>query len=110
MIGVWDAATGEQLQKLNCRTGKVLSMAVCGANLIATGGSDNLVRIWNWQTQAEADHLQGHTGSVATLAFDRASGVIVSGSYDTTVREWQLPAPEAAGDTAGDIQTDSRVR
>ena len=45
-------------------------MAVCGEDLIATGGSDNLVRVWNWHTQIEADRLQGHTGSVATLAFD----------------------------------------
>ena len=63
-------------------------MTVCGEDLIATGGSDNVVRIWNWRNQAEADRMLGHTGSVAALAFDPASGVIVSGSFDTTVRVW----------------------
>lgn len=109
-ICIWDASTGEQLQKLNCRSGKVLSMVVCGENLVATGGSDNVVRIWNWQTRSEADRLLGHTGSVATLAFDATSGVIVSGSYDTTVRVWKLRAVETPAGTAAEVDPDSRVR
>ncbi len=67
-------------------------------HLIATGGSDNVVRVWNWQTQTEADGLLGHTGSVASLAFDPSSRTIISGSYDTTVRVWRL---RAAGGGAG---------
>ena len=77
---------GTALTKFSCPSAKVLSMAVCGEHLIATGGSDNVVRIWNWQTQTEVDRLLGHTGSVATLAYDPTSGVVLSGSYDTTVR------------------------
>jgi WD40 repeat protein len=82
-------------------------MAVCGSDLIATGGSDNVVRIWNWQTLAEADKLLGHTGSVATLAFDPQSNVIISGSYDTTVRVWRL---KAAGGKDTASNQDSHVR
>jgi WD40 repeat protein len=110
MISIWSTTTGERLEELNCRTAKVLSMAVCGPNLIATGGSDNAVRIWNWQTRNEAEHFVGHTGSVATLAFDPASGVIVSGSYDTTVRVWRLAAGGGSPDTAGETLPGRRVR
>jgi len=74
---------------------------VCGDNLIATGGSDNLVRVWNWQTGSEADRLAGHTGSIAALSYDADSGQIISGSYDTTVRVWTLKPASPAADTAG---------
>jgi len=109
-VSVWNTTSGEQLKTLHCQAGKVLSMAVCGENLIATGGSDNLIRIWNWQTQTLADQLQGHTGSVASLAFDKTSGTIISGSYDTTVRVWRLPGGSKQGTTAAGTEETSRIR
>jgi WD40 repeat protein len=108
-ISVWDTATGQELHKFNCPAGRVLSMSVCSDSLIATGGSDNLVRIWNWQSQAEIDRLLGHTGSVAALAFDRESNVIISGSFDTTVRVWKLnPTGGGRDTTAGAAATRAR--
>ena len=109
-VTVWDAATGEALQTLDCRTGKILAMVVCSEQLIATGGSDNVISVWNWQTQTQADRLVGHTGSVATLAFDRASGTIISGSYDTTVRVWRLPTGGNSQNAAVETNEESRVR
>jgi WD40 repeat protein len=88
----------------------VLSMAVCGEQFIATGGSDNVIRVWNWQTQAEAEQLLGHTGSVASLAFDGTSRTIISGSYDTTVRVWRLPSGKKGQSTAAGGDEESRVR
>ena len=109
-ISVWDAHTGEQRGALRPRSGKVLSMTVCGDDLIATGGSDNVVRVWNWRTQQEADRLQGHTGSVATLAYDPASAMIISGSFDTTVRVWKLASPIPAANSAQADSPEARVR
>ena len=37
--------------------------------------------------------LVGHTGSVTALDFDEPSALLVSGSYDTTVRLWQVGRP-----------------
>ncbi len=109
-ITIWNADTGQPLPSLDCRGTKVLSMVVCGESLIATGGSDNVIRLWNWQTQTEADRLVGHTGSVAALAFDHSTGTIVSGSYDTTVRVWRLPAGGTGQNTAVGTNEESRVR
>jgi WD40 repeat protein len=38
----------------------------------------------------------GHTGSVSALAWDSPAGVLISGSYDTTVRVWQLSSQGTA--------------
>ena len=110
LISVWDAHTGAPLHRIHCPAGKLMSMAVCGENLIATGGSDNAIRVWNWQSESQAEQLLGHTGSVASLAFDAASGTIISGSFDTTVRVWKLKPASGSAETAGDIDQDRRVR
>jgi WD40 repeat protein len=34
--------------------------------------------------------LVGHTGSVASLATNACGTLLVSGSYDTTLRVWEL--------------------
>jgi WD40 repeat protein len=109
-IMIWDARTGDKHAELRPQTGKVLSMVVCGENFIATGGSDNLVRVWNWRTQQEANRLQGHTGSVATLAFDPSSATVISGSFDTTVRVWKLGSEISAAKKLEPTPSPQRLR
>jgi WD40 repeat protein len=109
-ISIWNARGGDEHHRFTCPAGKVLSMVVCGESLIATGGSDNLVRVWNWQTKTEVDRLSGHTGSVATLAYDAASRVIISGSYDTTVRVWRLDIAGAEPADPGATRPGPHVR
>jgi WD40 repeat protein len=108
-LSVWDATNGQLIKKVHCQTGKLMSMVVCGEDLIATGGSDNVIRVWNWQSETQADALVGHTGSVAALAFDSTSHTIISGSFDTTIRVWRLDQPGKSQETA-EYQLDVRVR
>ena len=49
-----------------------------------------MIRIWDIKTRQERAHLAGHSGSVTTLAWDAKNNTLVSGSFDTTVRLWQL--------------------
>ncbi len=109
-VRLFDTASGQEAYSFTCHAGKLLSMAVCGENLIATGGSDNVVRVWNWQTQREVDRFVGHTGSVAALAFDPVSQTIISGSFDTTVRVWSVDQVDAPKDTAHGKKFEFRVR
>ena len=74
---------------------KVMSLVFCGPDRLATGGSDNLVRIWDLNERIDVDHLTGHTGSVAALAYN--GEVLASGGYDTTVRVWRV-RPNVAGE------------
>jgi len=58
--------------------------------LIASGGMDSPVRIWDLATGAELKILRGHTDEVCSLAFSPDSKRIVSGSMDKTIRVWNV--------------------
>ena len=64
-------------------------------NLIASAGADNLVHIWRIDDSSLVGSLKGHTGTVSCL--DSNETILVSGSYDTQVRIWDLQAEDATG-------------
>ncbi len=80
---------------LESRGTKIRSLAFCGSKTLASGGSDNAVRVWDLSTHKEIQRLVGHTGTVASLVADTQRHVLVSGSFDTTIRFWNL---ERTGD------------
>jgi WD40 repeat protein len=67
---------------------KVLSLVFCGPKYLATGGSDNVIRLWDLSSRTQVGQLSDHEGSVVALASD--GEVLVSGGYDTTIRIWDL--------------------
>ena len=89
-INIWNIATGQKETSIEHGPGKVLTICFCGDGRLASGGSDNIVRVWDLNTQAAIANFKGHTGSVAALACDPAGKLLVSGSFDATVRVWQL--------------------
>jgi WD40 repeat protein len=91
-VRLWDTGTGELMQTLPPRRAKILALAFCSAGRLAVGGSDNVIRVWDLADRRERFELVGHTGSVTALTWDASDGMLLSGSFDTTVRLWQLPA------------------
>ena len=89
-ILIWDTAEGTLTATLTARPGKIMAIAFCGPNRLAAGDSCNTIRLWNLTSGRQELRLVGHTGSVASLAWDAEAGVLISGSFDTTVRTWQL--------------------
>jgi WD40 repeat protein len=89
-VDIFDAATGESIMKLPARPAKVYSLVFLDSQHLATGGSDNRVAVWDLDSKEAAAELVGHTGTVAALACDATGKVLVSGSYDTTLRIWNL--------------------
>lgn len=55
---------------------------------LLTGSFDGSVRMWDRTSGACTRVLAGHTGAVTGLAWDEASGRVVSCSADGTVRLW----------------------
>lgn len=58
--------------------------------LLASGGTDALVKLWNWHKPRALASLQGHQGSVTALAFSPDGKVLASGGADGTVRLWDV--------------------
>ncbi|KAH8654050.1 periodic tryptophan protein-like protein 2 [Tricladium varicosporioides] len=59
--------------------------------VVCAGSLDSFdIHIWSVQTGQLLDRLAGHEGPVSTLAFAPNGGVVVSGSWDHTVRIWSI--------------------
>jgi periodic tryptophan protein 2 len=69
-----------------------LSLAVDTAGeLVVAGSSDPFhICVWNLQTGQLLDMLTGHAGPICDLQFLQGFGVLVSASWDGTVKTWDL--------------------
>lgn len=70
-----------------------MSMAIdFTGTLVATGSSDNTVKVWDIEQGHLTHNLTGHTGVVLCVAFHPNPGrlQLFSGSEDQTVRAWDL--------------------
>lgn len=72
--------------------GQFLSLSVDPSGELVTAGSAEPfeVYVWNLQTGKLLDILTGHTGPVCQLTFQANGGVLVSASWDGTVKLWEL--------------------
>jgi WD40 repeat protein len=83
------------MASLDSAGAKVLSLVYCDGKTLASGGSDNVVRLWDIDSHQEIKRFVGHTGSVAALDANPTQQLLVSGSFDTTARIWKLDASAA---------------
>jgi WD40 repeat protein len=79
----------KQIDLLPC---KLFTVVAIDRETIAVAGSDNRIRLINITTGRVTSFLEGHLGSINSLAY--ADGVLYSGGFDTTVRKWQLPVSQ----------------
>lgn len=91
---ICSAVDRRELKRLVGHTGEVIAAAVSddGA-LAATGSADRSIKLWDPETGRDLCTLDGHRGSVQSLAFSSASAhplVLLSGSDDCTARTWDL--------------------
>ena len=57
-------------------------------SLLASGGSDNTIRVWDAETGAHNQTLTGHTGGVTSVSFSPDGSLLASGDSDNTIRVW----------------------
>lgn len=77
-------------QEILTRPGKNHSMAFVDDETLAVGGTTGEIRLWNVISRSQADTLTGHTGTIAAIATSADGKMLVSGSFDATVRVWDL--------------------
>ncbi len=79
----------------DAHTDNILCLALSrdGAQL-ATGGADNLARVWDVQTLKETAMLEGHTGHVLAMAFSPDGKALLTTSADKEAKAWDIATKE----------------
>lgn len=95
-IGFWNPQSGKLIEMLPERPGKTFSLAFCGDHLLASGESDNAIRIWDLSTKQNTATLLGHSGTVSSMIYDAQTDRLISGSFDTSVRFWNIGGKKEA--------------
>jgi WD40 repeat protein len=70
-----------------------LEVTVDGKKVIS-GSSEHTVKIWNLETTEELLTLEGHYGSINTVAITVDGKKVISGSDDQNIRQWNLETGE----------------
>jgi WD40 repeat protein len=73
----------------------VWALAVLGDGRLASGSSDNTIRLWDPASGACERVFGGHQGWVMALAV-LGDGRLASGSRDNTIRLWDPNQPDGA--------------
>ena len=92
LINIWDVASGTLLRTITTEA-VVQSLAFSpDGSLLATGHSyeDNLINIWWVDAGSILATLPGHKAGVDFLLFSPLGDMLVSGSYDGSVRVWGI--------------------
>ena len=88
-----DSLTGERRQKFGGEEMSLIGEAMAYSpndDLIAGGGADGNVRVWNRESGTLVTEFQGHGASVKNAAFTPNGRDLVSWADDCTLRSWSI--------------------
>lgn len=73
----------------------ILSMVLSrDGRQLATGGADNLAKVWDVSTLKETAKLEGHTGHVLALAFSPDGKLLLTTAADKEAKAWDIATKE----------------
>jgi len=75
--------------------GRVNAVAINPAGtILASGGEDTTIRLWNAADGTLLRTLKGHTGSINSLSFSPGGKILASAGADGNIKLWSLPGGE----------------
>ncbi|KAM3424680.1 hypothetical protein BST61_g6667 [Cercospora zeina] len=101
-INVWDLNGAGQKMKINVAEDEVSSLlskekgsvyALAATNsLLASGGPESTVRVWDCRTGKRVTKLVGHTDNIRDILVSEDGTTIITASSDRTVKVWSTIA------------------
>jgi WD40 repeat protein len=92
-VCVWDLdhqGGGRLRHRLAGHEGAVQALALSpDGRILATGGADRQVRLWDWRAAKPIAALPGHDDQIGILAFSPDGQLLASGSWNGGLRLWQ---------------------
>jgi len=103
---LWDAETGSQKQHIGTAetAGFYCIVFHPTLSLLASGGEDNTVRIWDVSSGTEVRSLKGHKSPICGVAFSPDGKLLVSAGNNGDLKIWNLEQEKdstQAGETSG---------
>lgn len=90
-VKLWNIDTGKNIREFAGHTkGLACSQFSEDGRYIASAGNDKVIRIWDANTGECLREMKAHEGLVRTLHIDSVSGRLVSGSYDTDIKVFDM--------------------
>jgi WD40 repeat protein len=89
-LRLYRADSGRTVFAVRARGISAVDFTLKPRRLVATGGEDKTVRLWDGRTGKPLAQLNGHTGQVLDVAFDPTGALLASASADEGARVWDV--------------------
>jgi len=92
---LWKMGDAKPAQTILAHADSILSLTLSqDGKQLATGGADNLAKVWAMPILKETTKLEGHVGHVLALAFSSDGKSLVTGSADKEIKVWDIASKE----------------
>jgi serine/threonine protein kinase/WD40 repeat protein len=89
-VRIWDVGTGQVVTVLQSSGNLTFFAWNQEASLLATGGQDGSISLWDLPSGRLRSRMEGHESRVTGLTFSHQGDLLASASWDTTLRLWDV--------------------
>jgi WD40 repeat protein len=71
-------------------TSPILTVALNGRGILASGSNDNTIKIWDLRTMECIRTIRGHTDWIRSVSFNNEGSILISACDDKTIKLWDI--------------------